>query len=122
MTSTSNENQLQFVLQTFKKDPQLNINKAIQLYNILRIILSAQIKGRSIYTDTIANSRKLTVLEKEVVVREIFDLDSRRFPLRIYDIEDMANRLLAIYDVMCIGLYWVFNFVKRQLEFYIRWN
>ncbi len=104
MTSTSNENQLQFVLQTFKKDPQLNINKAIQLYNILRIILSAQIKGRSIYTDTIANSRKLTVLEKEVVVREIFDLDSRRFPPRICNVEDITNRLLAIYNVMCIGL------------------
>ncbi len=55
MASTSNESQLQLVLQTFEKDPQLSINKAIQLYNILHTILSTRIKGRSIYIDIIAN-------------------------------------------------------------------
>src|SRR6266699_4964491 len=122
MVSTSNESQLQLVLKTFEKDFQFSINKAVRLYNILYMTMSARIKGRSIHIDTITNSQKLTVLKEKIVVREIFDLDSRRFPLQIYDVEDMANRLLAIYDVMCIGLYWVFNFVKRQLEFYIRWN
>ncbi len=60
-----------------------------------------------------ANSRKLTALEKEVVVREIFDLDSRRFLLRMYDVEDIANRLLAIYDATCVRLRWASNFIKR---------
>ena len=56
IASTSNKNQLQLALQTFKKDPQLNINEATQLYNIPRTILSIRIKGRSIYADIIANS------------------------------------------------------------------
>src|SRR6266566_9532978 len=98
MASTSNESQLQLVLQTFEKDLQLSINEVIRLYNIPHTTLSARIKGRSAYTDTMANSRKLTALEKEVVVRKVFDLDSRGFPLRIHNIEDIANRLLAIYD------------------------
>jgi len=122
MISSSNDNQLQLVLQTFEKDLQLNIRKLARFYNILCTILSVRINGRSIHADTIANSQKLTALKKEVVVRKTFDLDSRGFPPRIHDIEDIANRLLAIYDAIYVGLYWASNFVKRQPELYIRWN
>ncbi len=104
MASTSNENQLQLALQAFEKDPQLNINKAIRFYNILRTILSVRIKGCFICVDAIVNLRKLIALEKEVVVREVFNLDSRGFPLRICDIKDMVNQLLTIYDTIYVGL------------------
>ncbi len=119
MVSTSNEYQLQLVLQTFEKDPQLNIREVVRLYNIPHSILSIRINDVSTYTITIANSRKLTVLKKEVIVQEIFDLDSQRFLPRIYDIENIANRLLTIYDAIYVGLRWVFNFIKQQLELYI---
>jgi len=91
MASTSNKSQLQFAFQTFEKDLQLNINKATQFYNILRTILSARINDRFIYTNIIANSQKLTVLKEEMIIQEIFDLDSQRFPPRIRDIKDIAN-------------------------------
>ena len=55
MISTSNESQLQLVLQTFEKDLQLSINEVIRLYNILYTILSTRIKGRSIRIDVIIN-------------------------------------------------------------------
>ena len=113
MVSTSNECQLQLVLQTFEKDPQLSIRKATQLYNILYSTLSTRINNVFTHTTTIANSRKLTVLKEKVVVWEVFDLDSRGFPPRIYDVEDMANRLLTTYDTTYVGLRWVFNFVKQ---------
>ena len=103
MTSTSNECQLQLALQTFEKDPQLSIRKAIRLYNILHSTLSTRINDIFIYVITIANSQKLTTLEKEIIVREVFDLDLRGFPPRIYNMEDIANRLLAIYDAIYIG-------------------
>ncbi len=104
MASTSNENQLQLVFQTFERDLQLSINEAARFYNIPRTTLSARIKGRSIYIDAMANSRKLTALKEEVVVQKVLNLDSRRFPPQIYDIENMANRLLATYNAMYIGL------------------
>ena len=104
MVSASNENQLQYTLQTFERDPQLSIRMVVRLYNIPRTTLSARINSRSTREDIIANSRKLTALEEEVVVREVFDLDSRRFPPRIRDIEDIANRLLAIRNATYIGL------------------
>src|SRR6266699_6176649 len=103
MASTSNEYQLQLVLQAFEKDLQLNVRKVVRLYNILHSILSIRINNVSIYAITIANLRKLIALEKEVVVQKVFDLDSRGFFLRIYNVEDMVNRLLAICDAICVG-------------------
>ncbi len=68
MISTSNKSQLQLIFQVFEKDLQLSINEAVRLYNIPRTTLSVRIKGRFIYIDAIANSRKLTALKEEVVV------------------------------------------------------
>ncbi len=76
MVSPSNDSQLQFVLQTFERDSQLSIRKFTRFYNIPHIILSIRINSRSIYADIIANLRKLTVLKEEVVIQEVFDLDS----------------------------------------------
>ncbi len=104
MVSTFNEYQLQLVFQTFEKDPQLSVHKAIRLYNILYSILSIRINSVFIYIIIIANSQKLTALKEKVIM------------------EDITNRLLAIYDAIYIGLYWVSNFVKQQLELYIYWN
>jgi len=103
MASVSNKSQLQYVLQTFERDPQLSIRKVAQLYNIPRTTLSIRINGHSACEDIMANSQKLTVLEEEVVVREVLDLDSRGFPPRMHDMEDMANRLLATCDAMYVG-------------------
>ncbi len=122
MASTSNKCQLQLAFQTFEKDLQLNIYKATQFYNILCITLSTRINGVSIRENIITNSQKLTTLEKEVVVREVFNIDSRRFPPRIYNVKDIVNWLLMIYDAICVGLRWTFNFVKRQPKLHIYWN
>ncbi len=122
MVSPSNDNQLQLVLQAFERDPQFNIYKFARFYNIPCTTLSIWINGRSIRTNIIANSQKLIMLKKKVVVRKILDLNSQGFPLRIHDIENMVNRLLATYDTTYVGLCWVSNFVKRQLKLCTCWN
>ncbi len=105
MASTSNEHQLQLACQTFEKDPQLSIRKTVRLYNILRITLFDRINSRLIHIDIIVNLRKLIVLKEEVIIQKVFNFDSRRFPLQIYDMEDMINRLLTIYDTTYIELH-----------------
>ncbi len=105
MASTSNEHQLQLVYQTFEKDFQFNIHEVIRLYNIFCMILFNRINGRLAYIDTIANLQKLTVLKEKVIVRKILNLDSRRFLSQMRDIENIANRLLIIYDATYIGLH-----------------
>ncbi len=55
MASTSNEYQLQLTFQTFGKDFQLNVYKAVRLYNILHLTLSIRINDIFIYITIIAN-------------------------------------------------------------------
>jgi len=64
---TSNEYQLQFVLQVFERDFQFDICKAARFYNVLCIILSIWINGVSMCANIIVNLQKLIVLEEEVV-------------------------------------------------------
>ena len=68
MASTFNKRQLQLTFQTFERNPQFDIRKTIRLYKIFYSTLSYRINGYSIYTDTMPNLQKLTVLEKKVVV------------------------------------------------------
>jgi hypothetical protein len=37
---------------------------------------------------------KLIILEEEVIIRNILDIDSRRFILRLVSIKDIANYIL----------------------------
>jgi hypothetical protein len=50
--------------------------------------------GRTSYNETRPNRQKLTTLKKEVIIRNILDLDSRGFVPRLASVEDMANYIL----------------------------
>ena len=71
--------------------------------------------------DTVANSRKLTVLEEETIIHFIVDLCNRAFPPHLSSIKDMANQLLRIHDAPPVGKRWAMNFIKRQPELCTRW-
>ena len=45
----------------------------------------------------------LIFIEEEIIVRYILDLDSRGFPFRIDDIEDIANSLFAMRSTKRVG-------------------
>ena len=66
--------------------------------------------------------QKLTDLEESVIVQHILDLDSRSFPPRLSNVEDMANQLLAERDASKVGKRWASNFVKRHLELKTSFN
>ena len=52
----------------------------------------------------ICNARfNLTFIEEEIIVRYIFNLDSRGFLFRIDNVEDMANSLLAMRSAKRVG-------------------
>ncbi|RKK17113.1 hypothetical protein BFJ66_g18036, partial [Fusarium oxysporum f. sp. cepae] len=53
---------------------------------------------------------------ESTIIQYVLDLDSRSFPPRLRDVEDMANKLLADRDAPPVGKRWASNFVKRQPE------
>jgi hypothetical protein len=84
---------------------KLNYQKATGIYNILEPIFRARLVSRPIYSNTQPNCLKLIELEEEIIVRYIFDRDSRRFLPRLANIKDIANYFLEVYRTKYIGKY-----------------
>ncbi len=76
----------------------LQTTKIARIYKVLYKTLCRRIQRMLARSDISLNSRKLTKLEEKVIIRYILDLDSRAFPPRRSDVEDIANRLLAERD------------------------
>jgi hypothetical protein len=68
------------------------------------------------------NSKKLTELEEEVIVRYILDLDGRGFAPTYTAAHDMADKLLTARSAGCIGVHWPRNFVKCTDSLTTRFN
>lgn len=114
MVQTWTENNLIQALQALERDPSLSVRKAAALYKVPPRTLLRRKHGQSARCEKSANSRKLTNLEEQSIVRYIIDLALRSFPPRRSGVEDMANRLLEIRGGGRVGKNWTSNFVRRQ--------
>ena len=68
------------------------------------------------------NSKKLTKLKEEVIIRHILDLDSRGFAPTLGAVKDIADKLLAAHAARQVGKNWPTNFVNRTAKLKIQWN
>jgi hypothetical protein len=114
MKSDSKERKLLLAVQAIQKEKKENlpVTHAAKIHTVPESTLRARMKGRPSRRDITPNSRKLTNLEEEAIVEHILDLDSRGFPPRPVDVEDMANLLLAERGTKKVGRLWARNFVK----------
>ena len=62
-----------------------------KIYGVARKTLGRRRAGKPARRDITPNSKKLTQSEEEAIVRYVLDLDTRAFPPRERDVEDMAN-------------------------------
>ena len=88
-----------------QNDLTLSARAARKIYTVDHQKLSRRRRGMQPRRDILANSRKLTNLEESVLVQYILDLAAKGFPPWVYFVEDMANRLLATHNVLCVGIY-----------------
>src|SRR6478736_3008929 len=116
MSQSNNEARILLALQAYQADPKLSLRRAAKIYNVYFQTLHHRSQGRQARDDYIPSSRKLSDLEEQVIAQYILDLDSRGFPSRHCDVEEMANRLLADRDASPVGKRWAINFIKRQPE------
>ncbi|TVY75234.1 hypothetical protein Focb16_v005541 [Fusarium oxysporum f. sp. cubense] len=122
MLQSSNEADIILALQAYEADPKLSLRRAAKLYDVHFQTLHFRSQGRQAREDYIPSSRKLSDLEEQVIVQYILDLDSRGFPPRHRDVEEMANRLLADRDASPVGKRWAINFIKRQPQLKTRFQ
>ena len=115
MPLPSKETRVILALEALRNNEKLRLEAVAGLYNIPALTLRNRRAGRPTRRDCTANSKKLTQSEEEAIVQYIIELDTRKFPPRLYGVEDMANQLLRERDAPPVGKRWAYNFVKRQL-------
>ena len=120
MASTSYEARLILAIQAIRNNPNLRVTTAAELYDVRRTTLTDRLAGRPARCNIPANSRKLTDLEEETIVRYITELCTRSFSPRLSGVRDMANQLLRARDASNVGQRWAHNFVRRRSELRIR--
>ncbi|KAG8349172.1 hypothetical protein FVEN_g12601 [Fusarium venenatum] len=114
MSQSTIEAHIILALQAYQGDPKLSLRRAAFLYNVPFQTLHYRSQGRQARVDCIPNGRKLSDQEEQIIVEYILNLDSRGFPSRHRDVEEMANRLLTERDASPVGKRWAINFIKRQ--------
>ncbi len=80
MARTWNEANMLLAIQIVRQNPKCQLTKIAQIYNVPRMTLSRRVQGMNARSIIPLNSKKLTNLEEEAIVRYILDLDLRAFP------------------------------------------
>ncbi|PHH49707.1 hypothetical protein CFIMG_007664RA00001 [Ceratocystis fimbriata CBS 114723] len=122
MAQPKNEANIVLALQALQTNPELGLRPAARLYQVDYHTLRRRQNGIQCRRNTIPNSRRLSDLEEQVIVKFILDLDSQGYPPQLRGVEEMANRLLADHDASCVSKRWASNFVKRQPDLKARFN
>lgn len=91
MSVQTQEGRITFAIEAFCIARKMSVRQAAKTYNMPETFLRARMQDRVAKTEIRSAMLKLTSFEKETIVRHIFDLDFRRFPPRINDVENMTN-------------------------------
>jgi len=68
------------------------------------------------------NCYKLTATEEQTIVRYILNLNSRGFAPQLYEVADMADKLLAARGGKLVGKRWAKRFVTRSDKLKMAFN
>ncbi len=109
-------------IEAVRTSKELSKRAAAKLYNVPESTLRARMNGYTTLRERRPATHKLTELEEEVIVRNILDMDSRRFAPRLAGVEDMANFILESRGGKRVGKLWAYRFVQRRLDLKTRFN
>src|SRR3954469_8434370 len=88
-----NEGTVQLTILALKRDDVQSEKRAAAIYKVPRTTLHARRAGRPSRRDCEPNSKRLTKLEEDSIVRYILDLDSRGIGATRAMVQDMASSL-----------------------------
>jgi hypothetical protein len=116
------EADIQLALTSLNASQIQSTRRAATIFEVPKSTLIDRRAGKPARRDCQPNSKKLTELEEEVIVRYILDLDERGFAPTYAAVRDMADKLLAARGAGQVGQKWPANFVKRTESLTTRFN
>jgi hypothetical protein len=111
MSVITKEAKIILAIEAIRTSQKLSCRKAAKLYGIPHSTLYDRMNGRTTIPERRPANIKLSKLEEEVIIRNILDLDSRRFAPRLAGMEDMANFILESRGGKRVGKLWAYRFV-----------
>lgn len=96
MSKSIIDNRIFLIIKVIDINSSLKIVYIIKLYNIFCTTLRDKIIDRTFISDNRNVCYKLTSKEKNIIIKYIFNLNSREFSSRSQRVEDIVNLLLAI--------------------------
>ena len=98
MAPALKEARVLLAIEALRSNQKLSIAAAAKIYDVASRTIRRRLANVLARCDTTPNSKRLTELEEEALVRYIIELVARAFPPRLRSVEDMANQLLRVYD------------------------
>ena len=99
----SNEADIQSAILSINSHQTQSNRGAATTYSVSERTIRRRRAGIPARRDCQPNSKKLSVLEEEVIVRHILDLDQRGFAPTYAAVRDMADKLLAARGAGQVG-------------------
>ncbi len=104
MSVLSKETKITLAIEAIRTTKKMSIRRTIKTYDLLESSFRNRMKDMIPLAERYNGRCRLTPVEEETLLRYILDLDSRRFAPRIDSVEDMANILLATYNIERVGV------------------
>jgi hypothetical protein len=121
-TLSQQEGRIDLALQAYTSGYFRSIPRAADAFNVRHQRLYDRLHGITSRPQIRLNCLKLTATEEQTIVQYILDLDSRGFAPRLYEVADMADKLLTTRGGIPVGKNWPGRFVSHTEELKMAFN
>ena len=108
-----NEGSILLAMSAFTSSQCASISAAAKTYNVSKTILFQRIQGKASREDFTLANRRITVIEEEIIVRDILKLDAQGLLPTISLVRAMADTIYKARNISPIGVNWASSFIKR---------
>jgi hypothetical protein len=123
--SPATEGKLSLAIQAYNLGQTKNLHTAARLYKVPYSSLYTRFHGTPSRRESQPATRKLTLIEEEVLVQRILELDAQGFPPRLSVVRQIADIILATRgdaSPQTVGQNWVRNFINRHDTLRMKYN
>ena len=111
MSVQTQEARIILAIKAIRTSKKLSRRKAIKIYEVPESTLRLRMNGSTPLPKRRLANTNLNELEEQIIINYILDRDSRGFPPRQADVEDMANWLRKTRRVKPVGKLWAHRFI-----------
>ena len=122
MQIRTNKARIIIAIKAIRTSKKLSCRAAAKIYKVPESTLHDRMISWTSISELRPGASKLTELEEDVIVRNIFDIDTREFAPWLAGVEDMANFTLNSRGGKRVRELWAYRFIQWQIALKTRFN